>query len=139
MPDLLVKLTVISCQQSVLITMRNFRKLLVWDKSHQLTLSLYKLTSNFPKEELYGLVSQMRRAASSVPSNIAEGCGRNSQAEFARFLIIALGSASELEYQILLSGDLGFIDTIKSKELKSDVTEIKRMLSSLLKKVQAES
>lgn len=69
----------------------------------------------------------------------AEGCGRNSQAEFVRFLIIALGSASELEYQILLSGDLGFIDTNKSKELKSDVTEIKRMLSSLLKKVQAES
>lgn len=89
--------------------MKNFRTLSVWEKTHQLTLFIYKTTSHFPKEEFYGLVSQMRRAASSIPSNIAEGCGRNSQAQFTRFLNIAFGSASELEYQILLSKDLGLL------------------------------
>jgi len=81
----------------------------------------------------------MRRSASSIPSNIAEGCGRNTQAQFARFLNIAFGSASELEYQIYLSKDLGFLEKNKSKELTKNVTEIKRMLSSLLKKIKADS
>lgn len=76
--------------------MRNFRDLLVWQKSHALTLSVYKSTSSFPKEELYGLTSQVRRSASSIPSNIAEGCGRTTQSQLAHFLNIALGSASEL-------------------------------------------
>ena len=119
--------------------MKDFRKLSVWEKSHKLTLLIYKSTSFYPKEELYGLTSQMRRAASSIPTNIAEGCGRNTQPQFARFLNIAFGSASELEYQLILSKDLEFIKAHNFKELLKNVTEIKRMLSSLLQKVQADS
>lgn len=119
--------------------MRDFRKLSVWEKSHKLALLIYKSTSSYPKKEQYGLTSQMRRSASSIPSNIAEGCGQNSQPQFARFLNIAFGSASELEYQLILSKDLEFISTNKFKELIESVIEIKRMLSSLLQKVQADS
>jgi four helix bundle protein len=90
--------------------MRNFRNLKVWKKAHELVLHVYKLTEEFPREELFGLVSQTRRSAVSVPSNIAEGCGRNSNVELARFLEIARGSASELEYQLLLARDLKFIN-----------------------------
>lgn len=119
--------------------MRNFRNLRVWEKSHLLTLSIYEFTSSFPKEELYGLTSQMRRSSSSVPSNIAEGCGRNSQPQFARFLNFAFGSASELEYQIILSKDLGFIDEDGFNKLLERVIEIKRMLTSLIQQVQSDS
>ncbi|NBC67300.1 MAG: four helix bundle protein [Bacteroidetes bacterium] len=119
--------------------MRNFRNLSVWGKSHKLTLNVYKSTASFPKEELYGLVSQIRRSASSVPSNIAEGCGRNTQSQLAHFLNIALGSASELEYQLLLARDLDFVTEQIFKELTSQVIEIKRMLTSLHQKVVAES
>jgi len=119
--------------------MRNFRKLSVWEKSHTLTLNIYKSTSSFPKEELYGLTSQMRRAASSIPSNIAEGCGRNTQAQFARFLNIAFGSASELEYQLILSKDLSFINNEAFSELFEKITEVKRMLYSLIQKVQTDN
>jgi four helix bundle protein len=119
--------------------MRDFKKLHVWEKSHNLTLDIYKLTSAFPKEELYGLTSQMRRSSSSVPTNIAEGCGRQTQPQLARFLNIASGSASELEYQLILSKDLRFIDKKNFKKLTSDVTEVKRMLSSLHQKVSANS
>lgn len=115
--------------------MKNFRKLSVWEKSHQLTLSIYNMTASYPKEELYGLTNQMRRSASSIPSNIAEGCGRNTQPQFARFLNIAFGSASELEYQIILSKDLELINDQIFKEQIESVTEIKRMLFSLLQKV----
>ena len=119
--------------------MRDFKKLTVWDKSHQLTLLVYKSTSNYPKEELYGLVSQMRRSASSIPSNIAEGCGRNTQPQFARFLNIAFSSASELEYQIILSKDLELINSNIFKELSENIVEIKRMLFSLIQKVNTDS
>ncbi|HYW34011.1 MAG TPA: four helix bundle protein, partial [Balneolaceae bacterium] len=98
-----------------------------------------KSTSSFPKEELYGLTSQMRRAASSIPSNIAEGCGRNTQAQFARFLNIAFGSASELEYQLILSKDLSFINNEAFSELFEKITEVKRMLYSLIQKVQTDN
>lgn len=80
--------------------MRDFRELKVWEKSHQLTLAIYKITAIFPREELYGLTIQIRRASASIPANIAEGCGRNGVAELARFLHIAMGSASELEYHL---------------------------------------
>ncbi|MGD8426690.1 MAG: four helix bundle protein [Balneolaceae bacterium] len=110
--------------------MRDFHKLSVWKKAHQLTLGIYHSTNQFPNEKRYGLMSQMR----PIPSNIAEGCGRNSQAQFARFLNIAFGSASELEYQIILSKDPGFINNNKSKELNDNITEIKRMLFSLIQK-----
>lgn len=119
--------------------MRNFRNLKVWEKSHSLTLDVYEFTSAYPKEELYGLTSQMRRSSSSIPSNIAEGCGRNSQPQFAQFLNIAFGSASELEYQLILSKDLEFIDEKTSNILLDRVTEVKRMLTSLIKMVQADS
>ena len=89
--------------------MRDFKNLKVWQKSHSLTLTVYKSTAAFPKEEVYGLTSQIRRACSSIPANIAEGCGRASEAELSRFLQIAMGSASELEYHLLLTHDLGFL------------------------------
>ena len=89
--------------------MKDFRNLKVWEKSHQLALAVYKATSTFPRHELYGLTSQIRRACASIPANIAEGCGRSGDAELARFLQIAMGSASELEYHLLLARDLGFL------------------------------
>ena len=118
--------------------MKDFRQLKVWEKSHQLALAVYKVTAKFPKEELYGLTSQIRRASMSIPTNIAEGCGRNTDAEFARFLQIAMGSASETEYQLLLSHDLGFLTKAQYDPLNTDVTEIKRMLASLLKTLRAD-
>lgn len=89
--------------------MRDFRKNKVWEQSHKLTLEIYLVTKNFPSEEKFGLISQMRRARASIPTNIAEGCGKSSKKDFARYLGIAFGSASELEYQILLSRDLNFL------------------------------
>jgi len=118
--------------------MRDFRKLKVWQKSHEVTLAVYKFTAHYPKGELYGLTNQMRRSASSVPSNIAEGCGRNSQTQFAYFLNIGMGSAAELEYQLILSRDLGFIDSQIFKEQSEKLTEVKKMLTSLHHKVNKE-
>ncbi|NIM98448.1 MAG: four helix bundle protein, partial [Deltaproteobacteria bacterium] len=91
--------------------MKDFRKLKVWEKSHHLALSVYRETTSFPDHERYGLTSQLRRAAVSIPTNIAEGCGRGGDAEFARFLQIAYGSAAELQYQFLLANELNFLDT----------------------------
>lgn len=90
--------------------MKDFKNLIVWRKSHEFVLKIYDITKDFPKEEIYGLTSQVRRASSSVPTNIAEGCGRNTEGELYRFLCMAMGSASEVEYQLLLSYDLGFIN-----------------------------
>jgi four helix bundle protein len=118
--------------------MKDFRQLQVWEKSHQLALAVYKATREFPKEELYGLTSQIRRASMSVPTNIAEGCGRYTDAEFARFLQIAMGSASETEYQLLLGKDLGFLSNQLYKKLHNDVEEVKRMLASLITTIRAE-
>ena len=118
--------------------MKDFRQLKVWEKSHQLALAIYKVTAKFPKEEIYGLTSQVRRASMSIPTNIAEGCGRNTDADFARFLQMAMGSASETEYQLLLSLDLGFLNKEQYDKLNLDVTEVKRMLASLLKTIRAD-
>ena len=118
--------------------MQNFRDLKVWAKSHQLVLDLYRVTRAFPREELYGLTSQMRRSASSIPTNIAEGCGR-SQGDFGRFVQIALGSASELEYQVLLARDLDLLGSAEAQALSEKIVEVKRMLSSLLSKLTADS
>src|SRR5437899_2115950 len=107
--------------------MKDFRKLQVWEKAHQLALTLYHVTTSFPRDETYGLVSQIRRSASSIPSNIAEGCGRDGDAELARFCLIARGSASELQYQILLAHDLKLIPSGRYEELSQEITEIKRM------------
>ena len=89
--------------------MKDFRELKVWEKAHQLTLSVYQVSHRFPKEELYGLTSQIRRASASIPANIAEGCGKCGDAELARYLQIAMGSSSELEYHLLLARDLGYL------------------------------
>ncbi len=118
--------------------MKDFRQLKVWERSHQLALEVYKATKEFPKEELYGLTSQIRRASMSIPTNIAEGCGQNTDANFARFLQMAMGSASETEYQLILARDLGFLNKERYDTLNIDITEVKRMLASLLKTLRAD-
>ena len=118
--------------------MKDFRDLKVWEKSHNLALLVYKRTQPFPKQEMFGLTSQTRRAAVSIPANIAEGCGRGGNFELARFLSIAMGSASELEYLLLISAGLGFFNRIDHKELELATTEVKRMLASLIAKINAE-
>ena len=118
--------------------MKDFRKLSVWEKSHSLVIEIYKITVSFPKNETFGLTSQIRRACASIPANIAEGCGRDGEAELARFLQIALGSASELEYHILLARDLTFLDEKSYDNLNNRVTEVKRMLTSLIQKLRVE-
>ena len=118
--------------------MRDFRDIKVWSKSHRLALEVYELTRTFPKDERYGLTSQMRRAAASIPPNIAEGCGRGSEIDFARFLQIAAGSASELEYQLLLACDLKLLSNQKNEPLHRDVTEVKRMLHSFITTLKAD-
>lgn len=101
--------------------MQDFKTLVVWQKAHELTLKIYKITKTLPSDERFGLISQMQRSASSIPTNIAEGCWRETNAELARFLHISMGSASELPYQVILS---------------HDVIEVKRMLTSLIKKLK---
>ncbi len=118
--------------------MRDFRELKVWEKGHRLTLAVYKVTAMFPREELYGLTSQVRRSCASIPANIAEGCGRSGEAELARFLGIAMGSASELEYHLLLAHDLNLLDISDYERLTKEVTEIKRMLTSFVQKLKAD-
>ena len=116
--------------------MRDFHNLLIWQRSHQLTLDVYKVSQSFPKEELFGLTSQIRRAISSIPTNIAEGCGRGSDADFCRFLQISMGSASETEYELQLAHDLGYLDDAAYESLNGKVIEVKRMLSSLIIKIK---
>jgi four helix bundle protein len=118
--------------------MRDFRELKVWEKGHQLTLAIYKATVMFPRDELYGLTSQLRRSCASIPANIAEGCGRNGDAELARFLQIAMGSASELEYHLLLAHDLNLLNSLDYEQLTSEVIEVKRMLTSFILKLRAD-
>ena len=117
------QLTAFSNQVNIIL-MRDFKSLLVWQKSHELTLSVYELTSDFPRSEIYGLTS------------IAEGCGRTSQSQMAHFLNISLGSASELRYQIILARDLNYISNKMCKELSVSVDEVMKMLTSLHKQVQ---
>jgi len=117
--------------------MRDFRQLKVWEKAHALTLGIYRTTATFPREEIYGITSQMRRCSASVAANIAEGCGRTGNGEFHRFLNIAAGSAVELEYFLLLARDLEFIPVKSYGTLQADVLEVQRMLASLLRKVDS--
>lgn len=116
--------------------MQNYKDLLVWQKAHLFTLKIYKAVARFPKEEVYALTSQLKRASYSIPSNIAEGCGRSTQNDLARFLNIALGSANEVDYFILLSIDLNYIESEEAQELSSSINEIKAMLISLIQKVR---
>ncbi|HTZ96580.1 MAG TPA: four helix bundle protein [Terriglobales bacterium] len=119
--------------------MQSFRNLKVWEKAHILTLDLYRSSRTFPREEIYGLTSQMRRSSASIGANIAEGSCRKGDAEFSRFLQIAMGSASELEYQILLAHDLGLLDGANYERLSFETTEVKRMLATLIRKLKADS
>lgn len=118
--------------------MQDFERLRVWEKAHATTLAVYKATGSFPREELYGLTGQLRRSMTSVPSNLAEGCGRSSTAERARFFDIAFGSACEAEYQLLLARDLGYLAPPLHAELNEAVAEVKRMLAGLLKNLRAD-
>jgi four helix bundle protein len=117
--------------------MQNYKELKVWDKAHQLTLKVYKVTTKFPKEELYSLTNQLRRCVSAIPANIAEGCGKNSQKDLGNFLNIALGSANEAEYFLLLSRDLAYLPNEEHLTLNDNINEIKAMLISLINKVRS--
>ena len=117
--------------------MQSFRSLRVWEKAHRLTLDIYSSSKLFPREEMYGLTSQMRRASASIGMNIAEGCCRKGNVEMARFLQMAMGSASELEYQLLLAHDLDYFQDLEYEKLSAQAVEVKRMLSSLTRKVKA--
>ena len=116
--------------------MKDFKDLRVWSKAHAMTIGVYKTTKDFPREELFGITSQMRRAASSIGANIAEGTGRRSDGELTRYLHIARGSAAELEYHLLLARDLDLLSTVKFDLLNGQVDEVQRMLTSLIQQVQ---
>jgi len=116
--------------------LKNYKELKVWQRSYQLCLEIYRITKEFPKEERYGLTSQTRRAAVSVPSNIAEGYGRKTTLEYIQALYIAYGSNCELETQILLSGDLGYINEEGIKKLQEEISEVERMLKALIKSLK---
>src|ERR1700685_1169594 len=104
--------------------MRNYRDLKVWERAHTLTLEVYKSTRCFPSDERFGLTSQIRRSCSSIPANLAEGCGRRSDGEMARYVQIAMGSGAELSYHFLLARDLGFVQSAEYDALNADVSEI---------------
>ncbi|HEX5482671.1 MAG TPA: four helix bundle protein [Terriglobia bacterium] len=116
--------------------MQRFTDLLVWQRSHDLVLQLYRVTARFPGDEKFGLISQLRRAAASIPTNIAEGSKRRTNSEYARFLNIADGSLAEVEYLVMLSRDLGFLLAGPSETLLKEMTEIAKMLNALRSKVE---
>ena len=116
--------------------LKNYRELKVWQKAYQVCIDIYKITKVFPREERYGLTSQIRRAAVSVPSNIAEGYGRKTTQEYIQALYIAYGSNCELETQILLSGDLGYIKLDVLNKLQENIKGVERMLKALIKSLE---
>ena len=118
--------------------MKDFRGLKVWERSHKLTLDVYAVTTSFPRFELYGLTSQIRRCSTSIGANIAEGCGKRGNNEFQRYLQIASGSASELDYHLLLSRDLRFLPDTDYRALMTQLTEVRKMLTSLLQKIETD-
>jgi four helix bundle protein len=115
--------------------LQDFKELKVWQKAHQLVLRTYLVTQPFPKEEMYGLISQMRRSAASIPTNIAEGRGRGTDGELRRFMQIALGSCAELEYQLFLAKDLGYLDKTTHLTLDNELAEVRRMLIAFVQKL----
>lgn len=115
--------------------MRDFSKLTIWQRGHQLTLSVYDLTKAFPKEEIFCLTSQMKKSASSIPTNIAEGCGRSTNPQFKHFLDIAAGSATEIQYQLILSKYLGYITESIFNTLSNEAIEIRKMIYAFMEKL----
>ncbi|MBT1703546.1 four helix bundle protein [Chryseosolibacter indicus] len=118
--------------------MKNYKDLIVWKKAHAFVLTAYKTSKSFPKEEQYNLTSQLRRAATSIPTNLAEGCGKFTQRDFASYLQNALGSSMEVEYLTFLSFELGYLEIDNFKRMDSGINEVKAMLISLLTKVRKE-
>ena len=118
--------------------LKDFRDLKVWNKAYALSVAVYKATNGFPQSERYGLTSPLRRSSVSVPTNIAEGCGRSGDADFARFLHIAMGSASELECLLLLANELGYLENAKHNPLAEDVVQVKQMLVAFIRKLKAD-
>ncbi len=116
--------------------MQDYRKLAVWERAHQYVLAIYALSARFPSDERYGLTSQIRRAAVSIPANIAEGCGRETSAELKRFLYIAMGSGSEVDYYLLLAHDLKWIDALEYQNLRKELDTIQRMLNAFIQKLK---
>jgi four helix bundle protein len=116
--------------------LRNYRELKVWQKSYQLCLDVYRVTKGFPGDEKYGLTSQIRRAAVSIPSNIAEGYGRKTTPDYVRSLYLAYGSNCELETQISLAADLGYLKPQEREKLQGDITELERMLKALIRSLE---
>jgi four helix bundle protein len=116
--------------------MQDFRRLKVWEKAHHLNLRIADLVDKYPRSELFVLTFQMRKSASSVPTNVAEGCGQGSDAGFARYLQIAMGSACELEYQLIFSRDRRYVTAEVHAELEADLLEVKRMLAALLTRLR---
>lgn len=112
--------------------MKDYKNLKVWQKAHKLTLEIYRVTRNFPEEEKFGIIFQIRKSSSAVSTNIAEGCGHHSQKEFSRYLNIAAGSASETEYLLLLSYDLGYLQDEDFNYCTRETGEVKKMLRSLI-------
>jgi len=119
--------------------MRNFRQLDVWKRAHALTLEIYRITADFPSSEKYGLTSQLQRACASIGANLAEGCGRETDADFKRFVQIARGSACEVEYHILLAHDLSFLNEQVYQSLNADINEVKRMLFGLARYLESDT
>ena len=117
--------------------MKDFRTLKVWEKAHALTLAIYKATEKFPKQEMYALTSQIQRAAVSIPANIAEGCGKDSDAELKRYFLISMGSASELEYLLILAEDLGYLPVQTHQSLSNDLIEVRKMLNAFIQTLKA--
>ena len=117
--------------------MKDFRQLKVWEKTHALALAVYKATGSFAKHELYGITSQIQRAAVSIPANIAEGCGKSSDAELRHYLVIAMGSSSELETLLLLAHDLGYLTDDKHTDLSADLIVARKMLNVFIQKLKA--
>jgi len=117
--------------------MKDFRTLKVWEKAHALTLAIYKSTEGFPKQEMYALTNQIQRAAVSIPANIAEGCGKDSDAELKRYFLISMGSASELEYLLLLAHDLGYLPENTYQGMNNDLVQIRKMLNAFIQTLKA--
>lgn len=117
--------------------MQDYKELKVWQKAHSLTLEIYLLTKKFPKTEIYNLTNQIRRAASSIPTNIAEGSVQGSDPQYARYLRVALGSATELDYQILLAHELEYINKAEHEHIRSEVDQIKKMLTAFIRRLKA--
>jgi four helix bundle protein len=116
--------------------MRDFRKYNVWEKSHEFVLRIYDFTRTFPNEEIFGITSEIRRASSSIPPNIAEGCGRGSDADFKRFLVFASGSASEVTYLLILAKDLNYLNTEDFESLEKQIIIIHKSIYSLINKLK---